>query len=143
MARNPTAAEDRPLRFAVPASARKVATVKVEAGETWRFSATGRWRDAAIPCGPDGYRCFPWDVLEIFPRVPDENWFCLIGMIEGRPDSVFAIGSGGEHEFKDGGDLIVFANDQLSRYNNNHGCVDLVMERVGEPASSDGKCPAT
>ena len=53
----------------VPSAEREVAIGSVEAGETWSFSASGRWTNGLVRSGPAGYRNFLADALEIAPRV--------------------------------------------------------------------------
>ncbi len=69
----------------VPSDRREVAIGTVSAGETWSFAATGRWTNGWIACGPDGYRNFLFDALQIAPRARGEAWLRLIGEIKGRP----------------------------------------------------------
>jgi hypothetical protein len=115
----------------VPAGAPKVGVGTVSAGETWSFAASGRWTNGFIPCGPDGYRNFLFDALEIEPRAAGEPWFRLIGEISGRPASTFAIGAGCTHTFDHSGELVVFANDSSDGYSNNKGAVTLKMRKGG------------
>lgn len=114
----------------VDAASRGVVLGTVGPGETWRFEAEGRWLDRFIPCGPDGYKSFLWDVLDVRPRFPGANWFCLVGMIEGLPGSEFRIGHGGEHTFAQGGRLIAFANDDLARRGGKSGAVTVRGARL-------------
>jgi hypothetical protein len=51
----------------------------VQSGELWSFSATGSWKDWWISSGPEGYRNFMADILQIHPRFADHRWFCLCG----------------------------------------------------------------
>jgi len=102
----------------------------VNAGETWSFSAHGRWKDWWISCGPDGYRNFLADIFQIEPRFAGQNWFCLCGEVEGTDDR-FAIGRGCTHSFKKSGQVIFYANDLLTKYGNNHGSVELKAVRGG------------
>ena len=122
-----------PFAVEVPASAVAFPLMMVQEGETWRLRARGRWRDAWIPCGPRGYRNFLADVMGIRPRVEDLPWFCLVGALaaaDGSPGETFAIGLDADHTFESGGQLIVFANDLVDRYGNNHGAVTLQVEKV-------------
>ncbi len=115
----------------VPSGRREVAVRTVSAGETWSFAAAGRWTNGFIACGPDGYRNFLFDVLEIEPRAAGEPWFRLIGEIKGRPGSTFAIGAGCTRTFEQSGELVVFANDSADGYADNKGVVTLKMRRGG------------
>src|SRR6516225_8598018 len=94
----------------VPSDRPEVEVRPVLAGETWSFAATGRWKNGWVACGPDGYRNFLLDALQIEPRAAGEPWFRLIGEIKGRPGSTFPIGAGCTQTFKGSGELVVFAN---------------------------------
>jgi hypothetical protein len=115
----------------VPSGEREVAIGTVSAGETWSFAATGRWTNGWIACGPDGYRNFLFDALQIEPRASGEAWFRLIGEIKGWPGSTFAIGPGCTRTFQESGELAVFANDSADGYSNNTGAVTLKVRRGG------------
>ena len=125
---------DRPeagQEIQVPSDRREVAVRSVSAGETLSFAATGRWTQGWIACGPDGYRHFLFDALQIEPRVAGEPWFRLIGEIKNRPGSTFAIGAGCTHTFDEPGELMVFANDSADGYSNNTGAVTLKVRQGG------------
>jgi hypothetical protein len=120
---------ERPIK--VPSAQPEVKVRTVSAGETWSFSASGRWTNGFIACGPDGYRNFFFDALQIKPRAQSEPWFRLIGEIRGRPGSSFAIGSGCTRTFDQPGDLVVYANDGAEGYANNKGEATLTLRRGG------------
>lgn len=116
--------------------ASKSATVvigEVGLGETWRFEADGRWTDGFIPCGPNGYKNFAADVLDIRPQSAGHNWFALIGRVQGVKDSDFLIGSGCTHRFDAGGILEVFANDLGGMRRNNKGAISVKAGRLPGP----------
>lgn len=115
----------------VPASSAYVVLGEVRAGDTWRFSAEGRWRDVLIPCGPNGYRNFAFDILDIHPREPEYDWFCLVGQVQGG--ETFAIGDGCEHQFQSSGQLIAFANDRERGRGGNVGAVEVRGSRLAAP----------
>jgi hypothetical protein len=71
----------------VRADAPAVRFMTVSADETWSFSAVGQWTNGFVRCGPDGYRNFLADALQIEPRVAGRQWFELMGKIEGEPGS--------------------------------------------------------
>jgi len=119
----------------VPSAQPEVAVRTVAAGETWSFSTSGRWTNGFIACGPDGYRNFLFDALQIKPRAQGEPWFRLIGEIKGRPGSKFGIGAGCTRTFDQSGDLVVYANDSADGYANNKGAATLTL-------SSGGVAPA-
>jgi hypothetical protein len=115
----------------VPSDRREVAIGTVSAGETWSFAATGRWTNGWIGCGPNGYRNFLFDALQVEPRAGGEAWFRLIGEIKDRPGSTFAIGPGCTRTFQEPGELVAFANDSVDGYSNNKGAVTLNIRRGG------------
>lgn len=120
-----------PVRSEVPANEGP----QVQAGETWSFSAHGRWNDWWISCGPDGYRNFVADIFQIEPRFKGQNWFCLCGEIANSGER-FAIGRGCTHRFETSGQVTFYANDLLSKYGNNHGSIELTAVRGGIAASN-------
>lgn len=109
-----------PEVFKVPSTRDGLFVGEAKAGERWRFSATGSWRDGFVRCGPEGFRAFLFHALDLWPRLWNAPYFCLVGQIEGRPDTMFRIGSGVEHTFETGGRVVVFANDHRLAYWNNH-----------------------
>ena len=119
----------------VPAGRREVEVRRVAAGETWSFAATGRWKNGWVPCGPDGYRNFLFDALQIEPRIAAEPWFRLIGEVRGQPGSAFPIGAGCAHTFTEPGELVVFANDSADGYSDNRGALTLRFGRGGIAAA--------
>jgi hypothetical protein len=119
----------------IPSDQREVEVQPVSAGETWSFAATGRWTNGWVACGPDGYRNFLFDALQIEPRAASEPWFRLIGELKGRPGSTFAIGARCTRAFNESGELVVFANDSANGYSNNKGAVTLKVRRGGVAAA--------
>ena len=109
----------------VPSNLPSVPVMRVSAGETWSFSASGQWTNGFITCGPDGYRNFLADALQMEPLAAGHPWFRLMGRIKGAPDSTFPIGTGCTRTFGAAGDLVVFANDSADGYANNKGAVTL------------------
>ena len=104
--------------------------IHVQAGEVWSFRATGQWKDWWISCGPAGYRNFIGHVLQIHPRVGDQHWFCLCGVVDGTGERI-AIGRGCTHRFTTTGQLVLFANDLSGWYGNNRGAVRVTAARGG------------
>lgn len=120
------------FEFTVRARDPGTKAMSVKAGDTWSFSAAGRWRDLFISCGPDGYRNFLADILQISPRVVGQNLFCLCGEVtSGDEIESFSIGRGCTHEFKSDGELVLFANDVRSMYWNNSGAVMVTAKQGG------------
>jgi hypothetical protein len=120
---------DREIR--VPSGEREVTIGTVSAGETWSFSVTGLWTNGFVRCGPDGYRNFLADALQIPPLVPERPWFSLIGEIKGHLGTTFPIGAGCTRTFDRAGTLIAFANDSANGYSNNKDAVTLKLSKGG------------
>lgn len=126
---------DRIQEVEVPARSEGTPFVQVAAGETWTFSAAGRWNDWWVHCGPDGYRNFPADLLSIRPRAVGHPFFRLMGAVgAGAP---FAIGMGTTHEFTETGQVTVYANDATGWYGNNGGAVTLRAALGGIPPAPE------
>lgn len=106
--------------------------ITLEAGGEYRLTAAGRWWDASIECGPDGYDS-PNLILrasEWLRRAPRERWFMLIGSIGRDGGTLFRIGTGRTCRPVATGRLFCFANDVALMYGNNHGSVDLTVTRT-------------
>jgi ABC-type Fe3+-siderophore transport system permease subunit len=125
-----------PEVFQVPSTREGLVVGEARAGERWRFSARGHWRDWFVRCGPDGFRSFAFHALDLWPRLWNAPYFCLVGQIEGRPETMFRIGAGVEHEFQTGGPVVVFANDhRLGYWNNNRDDrIELTVTRLPSDA---------
>ena len=119
-----------PNPIEVHAADQRTPFVDVQRGEVWSFSAAGRWKDWWISCGPEGYRNFIANILQISPLVGDQNWFCLCGRVDGTEEQI-AIGRGCTHQFETTGRLVLFANDMPAYYGNNHGSVMVTAARGG------------
>ena len=73
--------------------------------------------------------------MERFRRLPDANWFALVGAWgdeDGEDgDNLFLIGdSRNEIVAKQSVDLYLFANDMPSKYDNNDGSLKVTITRV-------------
>ncbi len=112
-------------------------------GQAYVFDVdmTQRWQDAQIECGPDGWTrdTVQLGVREWFirwkeddRRLPDANWFELLGSIgAGRPFRVLQhTDEASAFEPAEIGELFVFVNDLESRYDNNAGSAVLTVRRV-------------
>lgn len=101
--------------------------IELIAGVTYRLTASGIWKDADTPCGPDGYdsarlRPFRW-----LRRSRPHQWFALMGQVG---NVTFLIGSGTTFTSSVSGELRCYANDAPFMYGNNSGVVTLNVERV-------------
>lgn len=97
----------------------------VVAGQTLCFRAVGRWWDWFIPCGPEGYRNFPADVLDIHPVVEDVPYFCLMAEIVGSADPPIRLGREANVQLPASGMLRFFANDAKGLEWNNWGSIEV------------------
>jgi hypothetical protein len=114
----------------------------LKAGETYQFNISDeqQWQDANIVCDANGWSSdeLPWfkeivvEHLEKLRRVPDANWFELCGSLNDN-EEYFRIGKGGEsHQYTATNDaeLYTFANDLISKYNNNEGSLLVTVTRI-------------
>lgn len=112
--------------------------ILLEAGKTYLFHARGTWKDWYITCGPAGYARTSLKFFERFRRVPEADWFSIIGAYDGDPATSFDIGGiltrkNGSHTAPRDGELWCFANDLPWMYWNNSGAIEL---QVLEAASA-------
>jgi hypothetical protein len=120
----------------VPSGEREVVVGTVSAGETWSFSAAGKWKTGFVWCGADGYRNFLYDALELAPRAPREARLKLMGRFRDEPDRIaFPIGAGCTKTFGRSGEIVAFANDLPDGYGDNGGAVTLTVARGGVAAA--------
>ncbi len=115
--------------------------IKLEKGSTYQFSCKqgDSWLDGDIECGAQGwstdqlpgFKEFFVDRFEKHRRVPDANWFELIGALGDEDDNLFRIGDGSNHYTStDTTDLHLFANDLKSKYGNNEGLLEVTITRI-------------
>jgi hypothetical protein len=88
------------------------------------------WHDFYISTDADGYRKDYLSFWEKYRRVPSENWFRLIGMVDQEP-SLQLLFSAGSDTFiaPASGHLFCFANDMATMYWNNWGRVHVILSR--------------
>ena len=104
----------------------------VSKSEVYQFTASGRWYDASIPSGPEGY-CSSKLVLRLFEplrRYRKANWFALIGAIGPATSTMFVISDNSQQTMAEDGMLLCFANDVPFMYWNNAGWIQLTVARV-------------
>lgn len=113
--------------------------IHLRAGVSYSMVPNGRWLDATIESGPEGYasqNVFQ-RITEWLRRVPAAPWFALVGAIDRRSSTQFVIGAGCVYRAERDGELTCFANDLCGFYWNNHGSVNLdVTEVSGATAST-------
>lgn len=117
--------------------------VTLRPGEKYSFSVPSDaiWQDKGMKCGPKG-----WETEELpmykemfvreyeqYRRMPDANWFALIGAEGDEDKNLFLIGDctieytvTATAEF----DLYLFANDVPSKYDNNLGSFLVTIKRI-------------
>ncbi|WP_044290745.1 hypothetical protein [Rivularia sp. PCC 7116] len=95
-------------------------------------SASEKWVDWFILCNADGFPSSNWILknTERLRRVPDENWFALIGAINFDSGNLFKIGTDKKLQPTQSGILTCFANDIPFMYWNNKGSIQLVVTRI-------------
>ena len=113
--------------------------VRLQKGATYKIEVPDgqSWLDDGIECGPDGWSTdqLPWlkeKIAKLFEdnrRMPDANWFELIGALGDEDDDLFRIGNGTDYVATKDADLFLFANDLKSKYDNNAGSLNVVIRR--------------
>ncbi len=117
--------------------------VALKEGHKYRFDIPGeqKWDDGGISCGCEGWQSeelplYKESVVKHFEqerRVPEANWFELIGSLGDEDDHLFRIGSGGtanEYSAEQDAELYLFANDLKKKYGNNKGNLSVSITRV-------------
>ena len=105
--------------------------IEMEEGASYRFDVIEYqdWRDWSIETDPDGYsRWWLWPFTWL-RRLPDANWFQLVGAIGRSRAGTFKIGKGVTERACRSGPLYCFANDVRWMYGNNHGRLTLRVTR--------------
>ena len=113
--------------------------INLVAGQQYHFESRGKWTDGNIPpfiysCEADGYKS-PWynivlKLAEYLRRMPQAQWFALIGSIDQDKHSFFLIGKNNTLTAPKTGRLYCFANDVIGFYSNNHGSIELTVTRL-------------
>lgn len=117
--------------------------VRFERGASYMFTPEEgkKWKDASIECDTRGWKTeeLSWlkeNIVEHFEdnrRFPDADWFELIGAIGDDDKKLFRIGAGGKsntYQAIESGEFYAFANDLVSKYDNNEGCIDVTIKRI-------------
>ncbi len=114
---------------------------RVVEGQLYRLGAWGEWRDRDIVAGPEGYTteqalargatALVFNPLtEALRRVPEENWFALVCMIDHETDTLVVVAGERTWVAPATGLLGCFANDIFPMYFNNSGFVRLRVTRT-------------
>ena len=105
--------------------------ITVRAGEKYRIVCLPgqTWTDWFIPSSPKGF----FNPLAILSglRLKGTRCFCLCGAYNETEAHLFEIGLSGEADVREGKtSLSFFANDAMKHYDNNSGCIRIVVRRV-------------
>lgn len=120
--------------------------VKVAAGQHYSFVVKdgAEWKDLNIVCDANGwlskdgaapFRKF-LEKAEKNRRVPAANWFELVGTNGENEQNHFQIGLRGKDwtwTVKADGALLLFANDLITHYGNNHDSIEVTVTRKEKP----------
>jgi hypothetical protein len=111
--------------------------ISLIAGTAYKFTATGRWSDENIICGPDGYNLlkevpeWQWPTFRLVeplrPMNTGDTWFQLVGKVA---DTIFLIADGVTYTPGQGGELLCCANDCPFMFWNNTGSLTLAVEQL-------------
>lgn len=114
--------------------------VKLSQGGEYRFSVADgdTWLDAEIECDADGWTTERLtgikemfvETFEKHRRLPEADWFELIGAEGDEEDQLFRIGTACTYTAKTNKELWTFANDYKRKYGNNKGSVEVTVERI-------------
>jgi hypothetical protein len=105
--------------------------LSVKQGEVYSFRVEKgqRWTDFYfIGCGPKGFS-LPYRRKEL--HIPNINYFCLCGLLQGHSEIKFPIGESlPDYLIQENGELRFFANDHPDYYSNNRGSIEVKVTRV-------------
>ena len=102
-------------------------------GQSYLFTAEGKWYDAGIQSDADGYpsNSLKHRLTARFRRSPKQDWFLLMGALSMDDCKAFPIGAGPiNYTVTEDGKLYCFANDLWPFYFNNSGLVKLTVKRL-------------
>jgi hypothetical protein len=125
--------------------------IYVEAGKTYRLTATGSWQDSQITHGPagghGGWRALYLSLFTWVRRAPHANWLTLMASIASGQASntsndmnrfpTYVIAAGGVIRPEVSGYLYLWANDATGFYGNNRGAVQVTLELETSPEAED------
>jgi hypothetical protein len=117
------------------------AGIQLEKGNVYQFSCKpgDTWLDGDIECGAQGwdteqlpgFKEFVVERFEQHRRVPDANWFELIGALGDEDDNLFRISDDSDHYTAQmDAELYLFANDLQNKYSNNEGALEVTIKRI-------------
>lgn len=113
--------------------------IDVKAGEYYSIKATilEEWKDAGTGSSlSKGWnppaRWIDW-LARRKARAPHLPMYSLVGSIDEDTGTFFLIGEAARLQVPKDGALQAFANDWPGRYSNNHGRLEIVVERLAQP----------
>ncbi len=112
-----------------------------DAEYSFKVGPNQQWKDGGVQCDADGWTRHRNDIgwikelviggMEPFKRMPNENWFSLIGAVGDNENETFAIGKQTvKYTVKKSDEFCPFANDLKRAYGNNEGRIYLTVKRV-------------
>jgi len=117
--------------------------IVLEKGKTYKFEARGEWVDKDMRTTANGfttedyYTEHPSELIRIlmgflekYRRIPQANWFTLIGTIGKTTKTHFIIGTEKTYKAVQDGELFCFANDVSFAYENNKGELELEVTKI-------------
>lgn len=113
----------------------------LEQGATYRFTPypDQHWFDDGIKCTPKGWhrddvqlgvKEIPMALLEPFRRLPDAQWFSLVGAINNNEEFLFKIANDATVTITKSGEFSPFANDLSRFYGANAGKIKVKVSRI-------------
>jgi hypothetical protein len=114
----------------------------LEKGATYRFitSENAIWYDHGHPVNIKGWNRSQQtlgvkqqsiELFSPFKRATNAQWFSLIGCINNNDDATFLITNSCDVRMSQSGEFTPFANDIEQDYQQNSGCIDLTIIRLG------------
>ncbi|MFC0118338.1 phospholipase effector Tle1 domain-containing protein [Pseudoalteromonas xiamenensis] len=116
--------------------------ILLQKGATYRFSPVqdSYWFDNGTRVNACGWqrehitiaqKSMPISMMEPFRRLPNANWFSLIGSINKNDAHAFAINEGADVKILESGEFTPFANDIQRYYGANAGKIRVNVTRLG------------
>lgn len=94
--------------------------------EAWRDKTV----DADVATGWTGSLSWLGAIAQRWARDTSAPMYALVGAQGQRPETFVAVGKSYRLRASTADELLLFANDWPSRYQNNHGCLELTIKRL-------------
>jgi hypothetical protein len=99
-------------------------------GDMVGVAAAGVWIDGSMPpCDAVGFERWHLAPFRFRRRCRHANWFCLIAQV-GKDGMPHPVGVSGQFSADRSGRAFLYANDLWSRYGNNQGASEVILERT-------------